>query len=333
MDPAFSSPRQAGAFALLLLLILLLPVLVGKSFLPPREQLYWFFPFHDQIFEEKGEIDIAFMGSSRMGCAIDASYVQQKLSDNLGRPAVVRSLTWTWNGFDALYFIAQDLLEHRKIRMLVFNDLKFIDGQDFAHHQAIYWFRFGDNAAALTGLPLKSKASFYATAIIGMPQNLLDLVRSNLAITPSNDAHWYYSSTEYMPHTTTGPMDARIYSEDTKASFQFSNAPIAPMQRIFIRRIALLAQQHHTQLVFLHVPDLEERGDALLKEEDFWPDVFHTSLPMVGIPPAVLFSGLSDGEVGKLYHNRAHFNQNGQRYFTLIVTPSLIRIYEDQIKP
>ena len=79
MDPAFSSPRQAGAFALLLLVILLAPLLAGKWFLPTREQMYSSvgrdtidFPnFHQQIFEEKGDIDIAIMSSSRLGCALD----------------------------------------------------------------------------------------------------------------------------------------------------------------------------------------------------------------------------------------------------------------------
>jgi hypothetical protein len=73
MSAAFSSTRQAAAFALLLLLLLLLPALMGKSCLPPREQIYsslpWgagAFPYmRDQFFDEKEDIDIAFMGSSR----------------------------------------------------------------------------------------------------------------------------------------------------------------------------------------------------------------------------------------------------------------------------
>ena len=39
MRPAFSSTRQAGMFALLLLLLLVLPLL-PKSFLPPRRESY-----------------------------------------------------------------------------------------------------------------------------------------------------------------------------------------------------------------------------------------------------------------------------------------------------
>jgi len=346
MSPAFSSPRQAGAFALLLLLILLLPVLAGKWLFPTREQMYSStgretidFPnFHQQIFAEKGDIDIAIMSSSRLGCAIDTPYVQEKLSEKLGRKAVVRALTWTWNGYDALYFIAQDLLEHRKVHMIVFCDLSYDlspSAGDVAHHQTSYWFRFADNAEALAGLPMKSKASFYASAILGLPRNLVGLLRPNLPAIPEDNTKpaWYYSPTNYTPRTNAGPSDVRLYSEATKASFRFLNTPIAPMQRAFVRKIGLLAQEHQTQLVFLHVPDFAERKATLIEETAFWPDAFSINLPMVGIPPAILFAGMTDDDVRKLYHNPTHFNQNGQNYFTPIITPSLIQIYEDQIKP
>jgi len=342
MSPAFSSPRQAGAFALLLLLILLLPVLVGRWLLPTREQMYSSagrdtidFPnFHQQIFEEKGDIDIAIMGSSRLGCAIDSSYVQQKLGEKLGRQAVVRQLTWTWNGYDALYFIAQDLLEHRKVHMMVITDLSS-GAFDTAHHQTSYWFRFADNAEALAGLSLRSKASFYASAILGMPRNLINLLRPNLAVIPEDATklRWNYSTTNYTPQTTVSPVDVRIYSAATKSSFHFADTPVAPMQRAFLRKMGQLAQEHQTQIVFVHIPDFDDRKATLIEEPAFWPNAFGTNLPMIGIPPATLFAGMTDDQILELYHNPAHFNQNGCNYFTPLITPSLIQIYEDQTQP
>src|ERR1035438_6486827 len=108
MSPGFFSPRHAVALALLLVLILLSPWLAGRSGLPPREQIYssipWrtgSFPYmHRQIFEEKGDIDIAFLGSSHMYNDIDTPYVQKQLSEKLGRPATVISLCWVNPGFD-----------------------------------------------------------------------------------------------------------------------------------------------------------------------------------------------------------------------------------------
>ena len=111
MRPAFSSTKQAAAFALLLLVLLALPVVMGKNLLPPREEIYTFqgngigpWPWiRQQIYEETNDIDIAFIGSSRLLHDIDTPYVQAKLSQQLGRQAVVRSICW--GGQDMICFI------------------------------------------------------------------------------------------------------------------------------------------------------------------------------------------------------------------------------------
>ena len=155
MPPAFSSTRQAAAFALLLLLLLLSPVLAGRKFLPPREQAYaslsWGsgpYPWiRHEIFEETNDIDIAFMGSSHILHAVDTPYVQAQLSEKLGRPAVVRTIAWGGAGYDALFFVARDLMAHRKLKLLVFYDEYNAPG--IRNTAADCWFRCGENAPVL----------------------------------------------------------------------------------------------------------------------------------------------------------------------------------------
>src|SRR5580704_2838252 len=138
MRTAFSSTKQAAAFALLLLLVFALPVVMGKNLLPSREQAYsilgWGlgpYPWiQNQIFEETNAIDIAFMGSSHILCGIDTPYVQQQLSEKTGSNAVVLTIGWGGPGYDGLYLVEKDLLEHRKVKLLVFYDEKLARGQD-----------------------------------------------------------------------------------------------------------------------------------------------------------------------------------------------------------
>ena len=76
-------------------------------------------------------------------------------------------------------------------------------------------------------------------------------------------------------------------------------------------------------------------------ERGFWPDVLGANIAMIGIQPDKLFGGLTDAEVYKLYFNSgmkgfpraAHFNQNGQKFFTSAITPELFRIYENAATP
>ena len=359
MSPAFSSPKHAGGFALLLLLILLLPALVGKSHLPPREEVYsatpWRFgpyPFlHQQIFEEKGDIDIAFMGSSHIWSGIDTPYVQQEASRMLGRKATVISLGWPWPGFDALYFIAQDLLRNRKVHMLVIHEE--FRGPLLPHTAASRWFRFGDNTEALAGLPLQTQAGYYADAIRGMPRNLLSLIRPNLPVQSVAGKKNYWESfyqapnpadklgalcaqigfnynpdfVEYTPGTQLRESDAYVYSPETKGKFEFSGEPTPPAQLHFARKVAELAKEHGTTLVFLHLPESTEMRATAIHEREFWPDALHADVQLMGIPPATLFAGLKDEEVLKLFYDSGHFNKNGQNYFSKSITARLLELY------
>ncbi len=256
MRPAFSSGRQVAAFALLLLALLLAPALAGKKFLPPREEIYssvWWasgdYPFfYHQIFQEKEPVDILFIGASHIHTAFDTPYVQEQLSRELGRPAMARTFGWGWPSYDNLYFVTRDLLDHSQVRMLVFDDLY---GQsDKPHNLAPRMFRFGDDDDALDGLPLSLKASYYFASVVGMPHNLMGLIRTNFApnLHPGKPTHFeihdralnpanqlgalteqlgyapnfladYYehpSFVEYMPQTGVWPSDVCIYSAATK---------------------------------------------------------------------------------------------------------------------
>jgi len=230
MRPAFSSIKTASAFALLLLGIFILPVLLRGRLLPPHRESYlmqgwdttgdypWLFR---QIFEEKGDIDLAFVGSSRIWLGIDTVYVQQQLSAQLGRPAVVRTIAWGGGGYDALYFAMQDLLQNRRVKVLVFNDE--CQAYNVPNPYARHWFRFGENGADLAGFPGRIQSDYYFAAILGLPRNLLDLLRPNLQ--------------SEMPPTSRGgrkPTTARIPRPGSARSRFSKDSAVPPFFRMTI---------------------------------------------------------------------------------------------------
>lgn len=365
MRPAFSSIRQAGAFALLLLCLLLGPALAGKKFLPPREAIYssiWWengdFPYMDgQIFRETGDMDVVFMGSSHIWAAFDTPYVQTQLSKELGRTAMARTFGWGGPSYDETYFVARDLLEHHRVRMLVIDD----DGSDSdqPHLLASRMFRFGDNEADLDSLPASIKADYYFASIAGLSRNLLSAVRANLPADMTATNYWQTRSraenfanqlgaftarigfrenpavepepfANYVPQTDVQPSIACVYSSDTETNFAFSTEPLPMTQQHFAQKLAALAAEHGCKLVVLHVPTWDERRSNVVSLRTFWPDTVHSSVTMIGIPPAKLFNGLTDDQIRKLYSDSVHFNENGQDYFTALMTPTLIKLYESQ---
>ncbi|HUE36670.1 MAG TPA: hypothetical protein VMO20_04715 [Candidatus Acidoferrum sp.] len=365
MRPAFSSIRQAGAFALLLLCLLLGPAFAGKKILPSREAIYssiWWengdFPYmEEQVFREGGDMDIVFMGSSHIWAAFDTPYVQARLSKELGHAAVARTFGWGGAGYDETYFVAQDLLGHHRVRMLVIDD----DGgdSDQPHLLASRMFRFGDNEADLDGLPASTKANYYFASIAGLPRNLLSLARVDLPADMTATNYWQTRSlaenfaqqfgaftarigfrdnpaaepepfVKYVPQTDVQPSVVCVYSSGSKTNFAFSSEPLPTTQWYFARKLAALAQEHGCKLVVLHVPTWDERHANVVSLRTFWPDVAHAAVTMIGVQPAKLFAGLTDDQMRKLYSDSVHFNENGQNYFTALMTPTLLKLYESQ---
>jgi hypothetical protein len=240
--------------------------------------------------------------------------------------------------------------------MIVFCDMS-AGAAVTAHPWAPYWFwfRMADNAEGLAGLGFRQKLSFYTSAILGMPRNLLGLLRDNLPAIPSIDIsvpnipHQLNPALRlgsrvlrlnldrpfrsYTPRTSARPADVCVYSEATKADFHFGGGQIWPVQAAFARKFAALARSHQVKLVYLHLPITQEIKSSRIDEPACWPDVLQGNAVMMGITPAKLYAGMTEENILDLFYNFEHLNQNGQEYFTSIITPRLVQIYEDQTKP
>jgi len=362
MRPAFSSTKQAAAFASLLIFLLSAPWLAGKRFLPPREQVYasegWnrgTYPWiQRQIFDETNDIDIAFVGSSHIGWAIDTPYVQEKLDERLGRKAVVRSISWSFAGLDALFIITKDLLEHRHVRTLVFCDET---DKIYPGIGAKNWYRFGDDAAMTSGLEFRYRLFYYFADTIVMPRNLIELLTPNLKEETNNSVPNYYEVhfhapnparrlgaaivqmgyreggkvepfVPYLPKTDVTSSDVYIYGPATVSQFKFADLALPSWQIYLLRQFALEAENHSCKLVLLHLPMKDQIGSSEITEAAYWPDVLGTDVAMLGIPTGRLFHGMSESEIKRMFANGKHLNQNGMKYFTPLIVPALFQLYE-----
>jgi hypothetical protein len=283
--------------------------------------------------------------------------VQRALSQKLGRPAVVVSLCWGWHGMDALYFLTRELLRNRKVHLIVFYD---DCGTNTPHREAWRWVRFGTDEPELAGLPLREKVYYYYGAVIGMPRNLVDLLRNNLPadLSPEHvqalEKEYDYTLSSkvlgsepvrmgydwrpdlFAPYTVqTGaqPSDAVVYSDQTAKQFDFAGPTAPPLQVYFARKFVGLAKAHQTPLALLLLPSVPEARDSIMRDSPLWPASLDGNATILGFPPNKLFSGLSDAQVLALFTDDTHLNQTGQEYYTRLITPSLIQLYETQAKP
>jgi hypothetical protein len=317
------------------------------------------------IYEETNDIDIAFVGSSHLGHDIDAQRIEQELDRRLGRKSVVRTIYFRGGGFDALYLFTRDLLAHRRVNTLVFYDEASGITPGEANESTPHWFRFTDDREMLSGLPLNAQAVYYFAAVIGMPRILLEQLTPNLPRNPHiSDLNYTWNEpgmaadpeetlgnarirqsydiargiindplfSPYIPQTGVTTNDVYTYGPATKSNFEFSNRPLPELPIIFAQKFGALAKAHGCQLIELHPPVLAEKDSPVITESRNWSDLLQMDVTMIGIPPRRLFAGLSDSDLGQLFYDPVHFNENGQSYFTALVAPAILDAYEKQIR-
>jgi hypothetical protein len=365
VTPAFSSSRRTLAFVTLLLLLLAAPALVAAAGGFERRLSYTAIPvkygpaawIERQVFENKGDVDIAFMGSSHMWTAVRPRYVKEELSRRLGREAEVLTLAWPRGGFDVLAVVVEDLLAHRRVRTLVIYDEGF---DEVPHLLAPRWISLGPNGDPLHGLPLAPSIGLYGSTVLGLPRHLLSLLRSDRLEDPLSSGPDYWTEAYQAPNLASElgalrprlgfgarpgflpvvpivpfvangsatPADVFVYGPATRDQFEFDGPATGPYQLHFVRRIAELCRAHGTKLAVLHTPTLRERDATRIIERDFWPGELGAGVELFGIAPARLLAGIDPSKVELLFYEVDHVNQNGQDLFTRLITPALFSIYD-----
>jgi hypothetical protein len=343
MAPPFSSTGRGAAFGGVLLFFLTLPLILAPVAGWSREEMYrgiseraGAFDFiRRQIYEEHDDLDIAFCGSSLIGAAVDPRYVEQELSKALGRQAHVILLPQSWQGPDMNYFVSRDLMEARKVKMLVLATPAWIHRSDQPHVQLFRVIRYGDHPGALDGFDLRHRLSIYADFVLGAPRLALNLLRTN-EIDPRAGLTTHYGTSEgyrgapFVPHQVAAapvPAGSMIYSSETRELFRFSGPPLNSYQLHFLRKSAELARAHGALLVALHIPSPSEREQEAVMERQLLPEVFGDSVAMVGVPSARLFQNVPVAQFFDYYHDE-HVNSNGMDLYTKTITPALIELYE-----
>jgi hypothetical protein len=348
MFPAIWSNRHGVALIAVIGTLLALPVLMHMVGLPPRDRVYSGIrvetgtgPLDEHnIFEEKGPVDILFVGSSLMVRGVDMNYIEHELSAKLGRPARVRYLALKWQGLDMQYMLMRDFLEHRKAGMVIMVMPTPALIGDSPHIQAYRWMRWGEFPQSTAGLSFRSRMAVYGAEVLGAPRQFVNYLRPNrLVETPQlvqklgsqsdYGAVGYYGSA-FVPEPRTPPVfaaDNMISHSAGDANFDFNGQALGPYHQHWAHEIGNLSKQYGVPFAMLHVPEDSEKGMTQVPERMYWPDVIGLpSAPVIGIPSATLFSTTPAPEVDNYYYDQ-HFNDNGKEFFTRAITPTVLDIF------
>lgn len=344
---AFGSNAEAFGFLALLIFALVLPVLITESGLIERRNSYEIMPENQggysfvksEIFENDETIDLLFIGSSLIWNAVDTPQVQKELSAKLGRPARVVTFGHYFNSIDISYVQIRDLLSRKRVRMVVLSipRMPYTEGPSTTAYKFI---RYAHDIELFNSLPIEDKISLYACSVLGSPHDLLTIIRPNKS-KPSpftenlgaDKAEMGMGRSprkfaEFSPTFSLAPNSALIYSGDNQERFYFSDDEITSYQNFYLEELVEMLDQNDIPLMILNVPQYSEKNNQVIVERKNWAKKFATDIPIIGIPPAVLYSGLSDAEIEKLHYDDEHMNKNGGEFFTRATLPAILEVYE-----
>lgn len=345
--PAFSSRSQTIFFVLLLVFCVSLPKLVDWSGLISRTDSYDIMPENlgafsfvkNEIFGNNEEVDLLFVGSSVMFGGIDTPEVQTELSEHLGRRARVFTFGHYFNSEDMAFLQVRDLLERKRVRMIVISipRMPFPDGPS---PPVFRFVRYSEVSDLMSGLPLRYRGSLYGCNILRSPRDLRTIISNNRTppspwtetlgadkaeLGPERDPKRFERFTPMPRQISTGDM---IYSDRTRENFQILNDPIGTYQEHYLEELVRLTRAKGVPLVILNIPQSTERHSKKVLERGDWSKKFGTDIALVGVPPAVLFAGLDDTEIDKLFFDPSHFNANGNEFFTRTIAPAILEVYD-----
>lgn len=348
LEPPFSSNLQIIGFIAVVAFALVLPVLITASGVSSRRDSYRLMPEHfgaysfaeKEIFEEKGDIDILFVGSSVTWQDIDAPQIQAALSKELGRPATVLLFGHNFNDMDITYVKVRDLLQKRHVRLVVTSVLRepFTEGSS---QTAFKFLRYGEYMEPLEGLPAESKISLYACSVLRGPRDILAIARHDRSgPSPYADDLGAFKAElgmgrdkkafeSYAPVSPVVPASDMIYLTARPGRFEFSNTLIPRHQDRYLEELVKMLKSENVPLAMINLPGYKERHESKVSEWQDWSKRFGRETPIIGIPPSILFAGLSEDEIERLYCDTEHFNINGNEFFTRAVLPAILKVYDD----
>jgi hypothetical protein len=344
MAPAFHSTRHALAFGGTVLFLLVLPVTlhsiggvsIQESYAGISERAGYFDRIGHEIFEDSSDLDVFFCGSSLLNLGIDVKTVQSRMEQAVGHPVKALLLYQAWQGPDMQYYVSRALLEHRRVKLLVIAAPSWVQRSNQPHVQLFRVARYGDNPGALDGLGFGRKLAVYADYVLGAPRQALSLLRPNLVDPeaglrpPAVVGLEGYQGRPFVPRPANDPgvpPSETIDSDASRQLFHFEGPPLRPYQLHFLKKTAEVARQHGALLVILHLPSPTERGETIVPERQYLPQVFGDGVFLLGIPSARLFRDVPDAQFFDYYQDE-HMNRNGAGLFTQAIAPALSQLYE-----
>lgn len=339
MAPVFTYRWQWWVFIASLAFLFAMPFMPRPDWMS-RDILYRGYSYIDtqkaritsELLEQKGDIDILFLGTSATGSAIDTSILRAALRPILGREPVIYVISHPTVGYDYDYVVLRDLLKVRKVRLLFWEIAPMQQ-----HNQPYPWVKYVLDLSEHSNLLKMSPGdmiAYYLQSVLNEPKLLLSPVldrepgyeEDTLCDRYANDGTCLrgLNFNPITPPALPAPPNIKysdlIHMRDSGDKILKETEAFKPYDYYFFTRATRLIQRHNIPVYLMDTPKQQEDRDSIkmLVLPEKHPA---RKIPIFAVTKSHLFANPL-AEEGFLIDN-THMPYPSTIYFTRAILPTL----------
>ena len=357
--PVFAYRWQMIVFFPLLAFFMLLPFVDKPSWME-RGILYRSIKMNDSyrsnifydILTEPKDIDVLFVGSSTLSAAVNPIVVKAALRSATGKENTIYTIYHPRGGFDFDYIIIKDILKRHKVKLLVWDGARPPINDQKYHPSTPYIWDYTLHRDISSTMHLDT-AQMYLFSVMTGPKLLLSpilYIGNSIQTKGSNflcNKNYYlgaclrygeaingtYVDSQSNIHYPAPPlMDIShlLHFRGNDMSELRNGKPYRSIDYEMLKKVLTLAEEYNTSVAFLLAPI---KGDP---EHVITVPVIHNNTPGWNVPiiAATLYNVLNGTNI-KLddffQKDHTHLLYNATNYYTEMLLPAIIQIYEESI--
>ncbi|MEQ8325466.1 MAG: hypothetical protein RIC15_12635 [Vicingaceae bacterium] len=255
---------------------------------------------HDRIFENPRAIDIAFLGTSHTGCAVNDGYLDSLIGDEN-----VVNLSYCQGGRNIQFTVLKDILLKHKPSAIY---LEVRMEEDFTSHRDFGTVGYLNDVFHAPILANKKYPVDVYKAFLVRYMYFQDRLMGVLPEPPKQMRYIDYSNLPiFKSKAKSDELQAHLKKElDKKEKFKKSIARDwrLKLPRFYLDQIANLCKRHDVELRFLYIPSFGMASEVPFNQQ------FYIASGKLLIPPRKFF------ENPDLWMDTEHFNAHGSRLFS-----------------
>lgn len=296
-----------------------------------------------ELYIQTEPIDVLIMGPSFVWTAFKPKIIKEMLEKKLNRKVNVILLGFNGEGDDKIFFQLKEILQKRKIRVLITTLMNNDYKRNCPHSQTYRTFLLKQNFDTIKVMPFKDKIFFYGQAMLGAGRHLaFERIKNREKVLDLNN----YSVSNHelevghpMPQIEQVPPICSLLPKHLGSDCLIEEPQGAQngvkllnhlnsFQFFFHSQIHSLSKEYGFNILYTYIPFLTDESETVCIRKDILSFLENDNVWLMALNKADIFKKVRPDEINKFYSDYAHFSDAGSELFTTIFMSKFVEFYQ-----